>query len=224
MIPHPTVPWIAYPAMDDAARVAAAQAFYADMRTRRSCRFIGPGPVPRAAIEAALLAAGTAPSGANHQPWHFAVVTDPALKQQIRTHAEAEEREFYAGKAGQAWLDALAPLGTDDNKAYLAEAPALIVVFGQRKGGALPGEMRQNYYINESVGIAVGLLLAGLHAAKLATLTHTPNPMKFLNTLCGRPANEKPMVIIVVGHPRPEATIPTHAMLKKPLDQIATWL
>ena len=224
MTPHQAVPWIAYPALTDAARVAAARAFYDEIRTRRSCRYIGPGAVPRAAIEAALLAAGTAPSGANHQPWHFAVVTEPALQRQIRELAEVEEREFYAGKAGREWLEALAPLGTDDDKAYLEDAPALIVVFGQRKGGVLPGELRQNYYIHESVGIAVGFLLAGLHAARLATLTHTPNPMQFLNKICGRPANEKPLVIVVVGHPCLDATIPTHAMIKKPLEQIASWL
>lgn len=224
MTPHQSVPWIAYPDMTDAARVAAARDFYAAIRTRRTCRYIGTDPVPREAIEAALLAAGTAPSGANHQPWHFAVVTEPALKHEIRELAEVEEREFYAGKAGKEWLEALAPLGTDDNKAYLEDAPALIVVFGQRKGGALPGELRQNYYMHESVGIAVGFMLAALHAAGLATLTHTPNPMQFLNRICGRPTNEKPLMIVVVGHPRPTATIPTHAMIKKPLEQIATWL
>lgn len=224
MTPHAAVPWEDYPALDDAARVSAARAFYDEIRTRRTCRYIGPGPIPRAAIEAAILAAGTAPSGANHQPWHFAVVTDTALKREIRALAEVEEREFYAGKAGREWLEALAPLGTDDDKAYLEDAPALIVVFGQRKGGVFPGEMRQNYYMHESVGIAAGFLLAGLHAARLATLTHTPNPMQFLNRICGRPANEKPLMIVVVGHPRPEATIPTHAMIKKPLEQIASWL
>jgi nitroreductase len=210
--------------MTDAERVAAAQDFYESIRTRRSCRFIGDTPVPHEAIEAAIAAAGTAPNGANHQPWHFAVVTSQELKRQIREQAEAEEREFYAGKAGAGWLDALGPLGTDDSKPYLAEAPALIVIFGQRKGGLEPGDAKQNYYVTESVGIATGFLLAALHLAGLATLTHTPAPMKFLNGLCQRPADEKPIMIIVVGHPERDATIPVHATLKKPLAEISSWL
>lgn len=224
MTPHEQIPWIPYPDMTDAERVSAARAFFEQIRSRRTCRFIGDAPVPRAVIEAALLAAGTAPSGANHQPWHFAVVTSPERKAEIRREAEIEEREFYAGKAGQEWLEALAPLGTDDDKAYLEAAPALIVIFGQRKGGLYPGEMRQNYYVNESVGIATGFLLAALHAAGLATLTHTPNPMRFLNRLCARPAHEKPVMIVVVGHATTDATIPVHATIKKPLEQISSWL
>lgn len=224
MTPHDQIPWIPYPDMADAERIAAARAFYETIRTRHTCRFIGDRPVPREAIEAAILAAGTAPSGANHQPWHFAVVTSPALKAEIRREAEIEEREFYAGKAGAEWLKALAPLGTDEAKPYLTDAPALIVIFGQRKGGLNPGAAKQNYYVTESVGIATGFLLAALHMAGLATLTHTPNPMRFLNRLCGRPASEKPVMIIVVGHATAGATIPVHATIKKPLDQIATWL
>lgn len=181
-------------------------------------------PVPREVIEEAILAAGTAPSGANHQPWHFVVVSSPELKQRIRTAAEEEERAFYAGKAGQEWLEALAPLGTDEDKSYLEIAPWSIVVFGQRKGGIHPGEKRQNYYVTESVGIACGLLLAALHKAGLATLTHTPSPMGFLRELCGRPDDEKPLMVIVAGLPASDATIPVHATLKKPLEQIATWL
>ena len=221
---HESIPWIAYPGKSDDERIAAAQAFYEEIKTRRSCRNFGTEPVPRDVIEAAILAAGTAPSGANHQPWHFAVVTSPDLKKKIRNAAEEEERVFYAGKAGKEWIGALAPLGTDENKAYLEVAPALIVIFGQRKGGLYLGETRQNYYVHESVGIATGFLLAGLHAARLATLTHTPNPMSFLNAICDRPKNEKPVMIIVVGHPLPKATIPTHALIKKPLDQISSWL
>jgi iodotyrosine deiodinase len=223
MTPHQTIPWAPYPAMTDAGRIAAARAFYEGVRTRRSCRFIGSQPVPREAIEAAILAAGTAPSGANHQPWHFAVVTAPGLKAEIRREAEVEEREFYAGKAGKAWLEALAPLGTDDDKAYLEAAPALIVIFGQRKGGLHPDDTKQNYYVTESVGIATGFLLAALHAAGLATLTHTPNPMRFLNRLCARPADERPVMIVVVGLPTSDATIPVHAMIKKPLSAISSW-
>ncbi len=224
MTPHESGPWIAYPDMSDQERIAAAQAIYEDIKTRKTCRYIGSDPVPRAAIEAAIREAGTAPSGANHQPWHFAVVTSPELKRQIRCAAEEEEKEFYAGKAGQEWLDALAPLGTDEDKPFLEDAPALIVVFGQRKGGVFQGERRKNYYINESVGIATGFLLTGLHAARLATLTHTPNPMNFLNQQCERPVVEKPVMIIVVGHPLPHWTIPTHALIKKPLGEISSWL
>ena len=224
MIPHETLPWSPYPSMSDEERIERARAFYERMRTRRTCRQIGPEPVPRAVIEAAILAAGTAPSGANHQPWHFAVVTSPEVKHRIRVAAEQEEQSFYAGKAGKAWLEALAPLGTDADKTYLDTAPALIVVFGQRKGGLHPGEMRQNYYVHESVGIATGLLLAALHEAGLATLTHTPNPMHFLNGLCHRPAHEKAMMIVVLGPPAADATIPVHATIKKPLDQISSWV
>ena len=223
MTPHETVPWTAYPAMSDTERSANALAFYEHIRTRRTCRQIGDVPVPRAIIEAAILAAGTAPNGANHQPWHFAVIGSTDMKRQIRIAAEEEERDFYSGKASAEWIDALAPLGTDADKPYLEAAPWLIAIFGQRKGGLNPGEQRQNYYVTESVGIATGFLLAALHAAGLATLTHTPNPMRFLNTLCKRPRDEKPVMIIVVGHPTADATIPVHATIKKPLAEIASW-
>ncbi len=221
---HATVPWLPYPALRDDERIARARVFYEGIRTRRTCRQIGDAPVPREIIETAILAAGTAPSGANHQPWHFAVVSTPALKAQIRAAAEEEERDFYAGKAGAEWLEALAPLGTDADKPYLETAPWLIVIFGQRKGGLHPSDLKQNYYINESVGIATGFLLAALHEAKLATLTHTPNPMRFLNRICQRPAHEKPVMIVVAGHATDDATIPVHATIKKPLEQIASWL
>lgn len=224
MTPHEAIPWIAYPAMDDAQRIAAARAFAAGIANRRTCREIGPAPVPREVIEAAIVAAGTAPSGANHQPWHFAVITDPARKRAIREAAEEEERVFYAGKAGREWLEALAPLGTDADKGFLERAPAIIAIFGQRRGGALEGEARQNYYVTESVGIATGFLLLALHAAGLATLTHTPNPMRFLNRICERPADEKPVMMVVLGHPEAHASIPTHAMRKKPLERISSWL
>jgi iodotyrosine deiodinase len=224
MTPHDTIPWIDYPEQTDAQRIASARTFYNAIATRRTCRNIGNAPVPRAIIEAAILAAGTAPSGANHQPWHFAVIDSPEIKTEIRRQAEEEEREFYAGKGGSEWLEALAPLGTDADKPYLGAAPYLIVIFGQRKGGLNPGDAKQNYYVTESVGIATGFLLAALHQAGLATLTHTPNPMRFLNKLCNRPASEKPVMIIVVGHPTANATIPVHATIKKPLDQISSWL
>jgi iodotyrosine deiodinase len=219
-----TIPYTALPDYSDDARIARAQASYEALKTRRTCRDFSDRPVPRAVIEYALLAAGTAPSGANHQPWHFAVISSPQKKAELRSAAEVEEREFYTGKASQEWIDALAPLGTDDVKPYLETAPYLIVIFGQRRGGLYPGDDKQNYYVSESVGIATGLLIAALHDAGLATLTHTPNPMKFLNALCDRPANEKPVMILVVGHAAPCAMVPVHATIKKPIKQIASWL
>ncbi len=224
MIQPSTVPWPGLPRLSDAERVARAEAVYERLQSRRTCRYFTPEPVPRAAIEAAILAAGTAPSGANHQPWHFAVVSSPERRHAIRPAAEAEEREFYAGKAGQEWLEALAPLGTDADKSYLDIAPWLIVVFGQRKGGLYPGDLKRNYYVPESVGIATGFLLAALHEAGLATLTHTPNPMGFLNQVCERPPHEKAVMVVVAGHAAADATVPVHATIKKPLAQIASWL
>lgn len=216
-------PWRPYPAMTDAERIAAATQFYHHLASRRTCRQIGPAPVAREIIASAIRAAGTAPSGANHQPWHFVAIESAAMKRQIREAAESEEREFYNGKASAEWIEALAPLGTDADKPYLEDAPWLIAIFAQRKGGPSAGDMKQNYYVTESVGIATGLLLAALHEAGLATLTHTPNPMRFLNTLCKRPANEKPVMIIVVGHPTDDAVIPRHALIKKPLEDISSW-
>lgn len=214
----------ALPTFADDERIARSSAFYTAFKTRRTCRDFADTPVPRVVIENALRAAGTAPSGANHQPWHFAVISSPERKRALREAAEAEEREFYAGKASQEWIDALAPLGTDAAKPYLETAPNLIVIFAQRRGGLYPGDDKQNYYVNESVGIATGFLIAALHDAGLATLTHTPNPMKFLNEICERPANEKPVMVLVVGHPAPDATVPVHATIKKPLEQISSWL
>ena len=224
MKPHAELPYTALPNLTDGERIQRARAFREDIAARRTCRMFAPTPVPRAVIEAAILAAGTAPSGANHQPWHFAVITSPDLKHRIRPAAEEEEAAFYAGKAGQEWLAALAPLGTDDDKSFLDIAPYLIVVFGQRRGGIDPGDDKQNYYVTESVGIACGLMLATLHKAGLATLTHTPSPMGFLRDICGRPASEKPLMIIVAGLPADTATIPEYATRKKPLEQIASWL
>jgi iodotyrosine deiodinase len=221
---YPTLPYTALPAYDDATQIARVSAFYNALKTRRSCRYFSDAPVPRATIEQAVLAAGTAPSGANHQPWHFAVIGSAEKKQALREAAEAEEAAFYSGKASAEWLEALAPLGTDAEKPYLETAPWLIAIFAQRRGGLFPGDDKQNYYVAESVGIATGFLIAALHDAGLATLTHTPNPMKFLNRLCERPENEKPVMLLVVGHPAADATVPVHATIKKPLDQIATWL
>ena len=220
----PYAPYSALPDLCDDERFARARAFHELMASRRTCRMFSDAPVPREVIEQAILAAGTAPSGANHQPWHFAVISSPELKHRIRLAAEKEEREFYAGKAGQEWLEALAPLGTDDDKSYLDLAPWHIIVFGQRRGGLEVGDDKTNYYVTESVGIACGLLLAALHAAGLATLTHTPSPMGFLRDLCGRPKDEKPLMIIVAGLPAIGAVVPQHALRKKPLDQISSWL
>ncbi|MEO1044158.1 MAG: nitroreductase family protein [Pseudomonadota bacterium] len=224
MKPHDTLPYTQLPDYSDAQRIERAHDFYEAIKTRRSCRYFAPDAVPREVIEQALLAAGTAPNGANHQPWHFAVITSAEKKAALRAAAEEEERAFYAGKASDEWLEALDPLGTDADKPFLEIAPYLIVIFAQRKGGIEPGDAKQNYYVNESVGIATGMLITALHDVGLATLTHTPNPMKFLNELCERPATEKPMMVLVVGKPAPDATIPVHATLKKPLDQISSWL
>ncbi len=224
MHPHDTIPWIALPQMTDEERLEKADAFLQFMQTRHSCRHFSEEPVPRAVIEAAIRTASTAPSGANHQPWYFSVVSSPEAKTRLRAEAEEEERAFYSGKAGDEWLEALRPFGTDANKPYLSGAPYLIVVFGQRRGGVSQDDDKQNYYVTESASIAVGLLLASLHQAGLATLTHTPNPMRFLNEICERPDNEKPIMIIVAGHAAEDATIPTYALKKKSLDEISSWV
>lgn len=217
------------PRLTDDEAIAQARALAARLAGRRSCRWFSPEPVPREVIEAAITAAGSAPSGANHQPWHFAVVVSPERKRAIREAAEAEERRFYGAngddpKAGQEWLAALKKLGTDADKPFLETAPFLIVVFAQRKGGIAEDGRTQNYYVNESVGIACGLLLATLHEAGVATLTHTPSPMGFLREVCGRPEWEKPVMIVVAGRPAPDATVPARALVKKPLEQIASWI
>lgn len=220
---HETVPY-SLPAMDDAERVERARSMRDRLKERRTCRYFSDAPVPREVIEAAIEAAGTAPNGANHQPWHFAVVSSPEKKRAIREAAEAEERAFYAGKASEEWLDALAPLGTDADKPFLETAPWLVVVFAQRKGGIAEDGKTQNYYVNESVGIACGMLIATLHEAGLATLTHTPSPMGFLREICERPEYEKPLMVIVTGLPAEGATVPKHALEKKPLSTISSWL
>ncbi|HNR77311.1 MAG TPA: nitroreductase family protein, partial [Parvularculaceae bacterium] len=201
---------------------ARSRAFFDEISRRHTIRDYRPDPVPLDIIENCIAAAARAPSGANHQPWHFAVVGDPTLKAEIRAAAEAEEKAFYSGRAGDEWLDALAPLGTDPNKPFLEIAPWLIAVFAQKRGGPDVGDNRKNYYINESVGIACGFLLAALHHAGLATLTHTPNPMTFLSEKLGRPPSEKPYLLIVVGRPEKDAIIPNHALKKKALKDIMT--
>jgi nitroreductase len=203
---------------------ARAAEFYGYMRKRHTVRDFAPRPVPRDIIEQCLLAAGTAPNGANHQPWHFAVIGDGAIKKKIREAAEAEERAFYEGRAGEEWLAALKPLGTDPNKPFLETAPWLICIFGERKSRSADGQLRKNYYVPESVSIAAGFLIVALHQAGLVALTHTPNPMGFLNEICGRPASDKPYLLMVVGYPAEDATIPAHALEKKSLEEIATFL
>ena len=204
--------------------VARARAFHADIARRRSVRDFDRREVPREVIEHCLLAAGTAPSGANQQPWFFSVITDLDRKRRIRAAAEAEERAFYGGRAPQEWLDALAPLGTDTDKPFLEEAPVLIAIFAQKYGLRPDGKRFSHYYVPESVGIATGFLIAALHQAGLATLTHTPSPMGFLNQICARPVQEKPVILLVVGYPKAGCQVPVHGGIKKPLGEIATWL
>ncbi len=212
------------PALANEERVLRARNMRDRLKERRSCRYFSDAPVPREVIESAIEAAGSAPNGANHQPWHFAVVSSPETKRAIREAAEAEERTFYSGKASDEWLEALGPLGTDADKPFLETAPWLIVVFAQRKDGIGEDGKTQNYYVNESVGIACGMLITTLHEAGLSTLTHTPSPMGFLREICGRPDHEKPLMIVVAGLPSDEATVPKKATEKKPLSQIASWL
>jgi nitroreductase len=219
--PYPHLPltgWTTRPPEDLLAR---ARAMREELQQRRTVRDFAPTPVPRAVIEEAIRAAGTAPSGANRQPWHFVAVSDPAVKRQIREAAEAEEREFYATAPGE-WLEALAPLGTNPEKPFLEVAPWLIAVFQERHGEAPDGSRIMNYYVQESVGIATGMLLATLHHAGLATLTHTPSPMAFLGRILGRPPRERAMMLIVTGYPAPDATVPV--ISKKGLEEIATFL
>ncbi len=208
--------------MGDTDMQRAAERFYDCMRRRHSVRDYSDRDVPRDVIENCIRAAGTAPSGANHQPWHFVAISDPAIKHRIRQAAEEEERRFYAGAAGDEWLKALEPIGTTAEKPHLDIAPWLIVVFAQRFGQFDDGETFKNYYVPESVGIATGVLLTALHHSGLVSLTHTPNPMKFLNRLLGRPASEKPVMIVAVGHPSEDATVPAVAKIKKPLSEILT--
>ena len=207
---------------DEIARRAAA--FRADMKRRRTVRDFDTRPVAAGVIADCIATAGSAPSGANHQPWHFVAISNPGIKAQIRAAAEEEERRFYGGGAGEEWLKALEPMGTDHLKPHLELAPWLIVVFAQRWGLGEHAERFKHYYVPESVGIASGFLLAALHTAGLATLTHTPNPMRFLGDICGRPEHEKPIMIVAVGHPAADATVPAKALVKKPLDEIATFM
>ena len=209
---------IEYPAPEMERR---ATAFRERVARRRTVRDYSDRPVPREVIEECIRAAGTAPSGANHQPWHFVAVSDPEVKARIRVAAEKEERAFYRGGAPQEWLEALAALGTDEHKPFLETAPYLIAIFAERYMVRPDGGRVKNYYVQESVGIATGILLTALHHAGLATLTHTPSPMNFLNEILGRPSNERPFLLLVTGYPAEDARVP--AIAKKPLDAIATF-
>jgi iodotyrosine deiodinase len=206
-----------YPLPEMEARAAA---FAADLARRRTTRHFSDRPVPRSIIESCILAAGSAPSGAHQQPWHFVVVSDPSLKRRIREAAEAAEREFYETAPAE-WLEALAPLGTDADKPYLETAPYLIAVFARRYGLADDGTRQAHYYVSESVGIAIGFLLAALHHAGLVALTHTPSPMGFLGDVLERPVNEKPVLLVVTGYPAPDARVPR--LVRKGLAEIATF-
>lgn len=209
---------------DDGEMEHKATAFFEHMKTRHSIRKFSDQEVPKSIIENAIKAAGRAPSGANHQPWHFVAISSQDVKQQVREQAEQHERRFYGGSAGDEWLEALKPLGTDAHKPYLETAPWLIAIFSQKKGGLSEADQKQNYYVHESVGIATGILITALHTAGLATLTHTPKPMSFLTKICERPDTERPYMLLVVGHPGKDASIPEHATNKKSLAQISTFL
>ncbi|MEE4190400.1 MAG: nitroreductase family protein [Halieaceae bacterium] len=217
------IPLPARPSLTPEESLARAAEYYETIKQRHSVRHFSDAPVDREVIEACLRAAGTAPSGANHQPWHFACVSDPDTKREIRLAAEKEEREFYGGKAGDEWLEDLADLGTDADKPFLEIAPWLIAIFVERYGINEDGSKQKNYYTAESVGIATGFLINALHEAGLATLTHTPNPMKFLNQILERPGNERPYILLVVGHPAADAKIPRAATVKKSLEEIASF-
>ena len=199
-----------------------AAEFYEDIRRRRTVRDFSDRSVPLEIIEDCLKSAGTAPSGANHQPWHFVVVTNREIKKKIRTAAEEEEEAFYSGRAPDDWLEALKPLGTDEHKPFLETAPYLIVIFAQSHAVSATGAKRKNYYVQESVGIATGMLITALHHCGLATLTHTPSPMGFLNKILNRPTNERPYLILVAGYPAADAKVPD--ISKKSLDEIASFI
>jgi nitroreductase len=219
---HPTVP-LEFERRHDKESRFRGQAMLDSLHRRRSVRDFSPDPVPRFLIELAIATAATAPSGANRQPWHFVAVSDPATKKRIREAAEAEEREFYqGGRATDEWLEALAPLGTDWRKPFLEVAPWLVVVFKEVYGVGPDGGKITNYYVTESVGIACGLFIAAVHHMGLATLTHTPQPMRFLNDILDRPANERPYILFPVGYPTRGCRVP--AITKKPFEEIATWV
>jgi len=219
---YPTIPLSEYREYSVEEMRRRVNDFYADINRRRSVREFSDRPVPRDIIETALRAAGTAPSGANLQPWHFAVVSGPDAKRKIREAAEAEEREFYTHRASKEWLEALAPLGTDDQKPFLEKAPYLIAVFLQKFGELPDGRRVKHYYPVESTGLATGILITALHRAGLATLTHTPSPMKFLNEILGRPKSDRPFLLLVVGYPADDARVPD--IERKSLEEFTSFI
>jgi len=216
---QPLSSYIEYPVDEMKQR---ATFFRKEMQRRRTVRQFSDRPVPREIIEECLLTAGTAPNGANLQPWHFVVVSDPKVKHEIRVAAEEEEKEFYTRRAPQEWLEALAPLGTDEHKPFLETAPYLIAIFGKNHSELPHGRKVKNYYVNESVGIATGMLITAIHNAGLVSLTHTPSPMGFLNDILNVPSDEKPFLLLVTGYPADDAEVPV--IQKKSLEEIATFL
>lgn len=217
----PLSDYIEYPEPEMLSR---SEQFYINIKRRHSIRKFSDRAVHKAIIENCIKAAGTAPNGANHQPWHFVAIHSSNVKKQVREQAEAHEKGFYSGRGGEEWLAALQPLGTDANKPYLEHAPWLIAIFSQKKGGLDPTEKHTNYYVHESVGIATGFLINALHHSGLVTLTHTPKPMSFLSKICNRPDDERPYMLLIAGYPAEDATVPKHALNKKSLDEIATFL
>ncbi|MFT5278183.1 MAG: iodotyrosine deiodinase [Glaciecola sp.] len=217
----PLSDYIEYPEKE---MIERSERFYADIKRRHSIRQFSNRPVPQVIIENCIKAAGTAPNGANHQPWQFVAIHSSDVKKQVREQAELHEQGFYSGRAGGEWLEALKPLGTDAQKPYLEHAPWLIAIFSQKKGGTNTGDKHTNYYVHESVGIATGFLITALHNAGLVTLTHTPKPMSFLSKICARPDDERPYMLLIVGYPDENAMVPEHAKQKKTLEQICTFL
>jgi len=217
----PLTDYIEYP---EDEMIERSERFYKDIKRRHSIRQFSSRAVPQVIIENCIKAAGTAPNGANHQPWQFVAIQSSDVKKQVREQAELHEQGFYAGRAGEEWLEALQPLGTDAQKPYLEHAPWLIAIFSQKKGGSTVGEKHTNYYVHESVGIATGFLITALHNAGLVTLTHTPKPMSFLSKICARPDDERPYMLLIAGYPDENATVPEHAKQKKSLDDICTFL
>ena len=216
------IPLTDFPAYSQEEMLNRSREFYLLMKKRRTVRNFSSRNVPQKIIENCILAAGTSPSGANKQPWHFVAVSDPGIKRKIRIAAEKEEKEFYKRRATQDWLDALAPLGTDENKPFLETAPYLIVIFTRKFDEQPGGQKSKNYYAVESTGIACGLLITAVHQAGLASLTHTPSPMNFLNKILNRPPNEKPFLILVVGYPAEDAKVPD--INRKSLKEISTFI
>ncbi|MBV1908782.1 MAG: nitroreductase family protein [Kangiellaceae bacterium] len=217
----PLSDFVEYP---ESEMLARSDDFYQQIKRRHTIREFSDRPVDQRIIENCIKAAGTAPSGANHQPWHFSAISDASTKSAIRIAAEKEEQAFYAGRGGEEWLNALEALGTDDQKPYLETAPWLISIFAQQKGGVTIEEQNKNYYVRESVGIATGFLINALHHCGLVTLTHTPKPMNFLNEICNRPKTDKAYILLVAGYPADNAQVPDHAMIKKSLSDISTFI